>query len=122
MIEAYTGRCPYCGREELIWENSQEEADLIVAKNCSCKGYKLKQKEAELYQKLEEVSKECKEKNFRRIDKDTLSMIKEVATACLMGRIQQVQFDVLCSKVTITRTAYGVKITRKSTSIDIQEV
>lgn len=113
-MDIYEGVCMYCGTVEPVMADSQEEANYIVSKKCTCPGALLEERQEQLTQNLQlTIGPECEEAGLEAFDADIVDTIAILAKFVLQDRLQQI--SVACGKTTLKiaiNTKGQVKITR----------
>ena len=113
-MDIYEGICRYCGTVESVMADSQEEANYIVSKKCTCPGALLEDRQQQLLQNLQlTIGPACEETGFDAFDSDIVEAIATLAKFVPQDRLQQI--SVACEKTTLKisiNTKGQVKITR----------
>ena len=115
-MDNFMGRCKYCGKEVGIMAESQEEANHIVAKECSCGGAKqeedIERKKRELHTQLAQLTgPDCEELNFIPLPEELRDILNQIGEAVVDGRIQQINMKAYGTQITI-RGGEKIKMTR----------
>ncbi len=98
MAETIIGRCKYCGGEQTVIAENQEEADRQVAEACDCNGVDLERKKEQLHLILDRLAgKLAPEEGFDAVNPEIYPVIVGVGDAVVEGKfasaIIQVSFS-----------------------------
>lgn len=113
---SFMGRCEYCGKEMGIMAESQEEANRIIAKECSCGGARqaedIERKKQELHAQLAQLTgTDCEELNFIPLPEELRDILNQIGEAVVDGRIQQINMKAYGTQIVI-RGGEKIKMTR----------
>lgn len=109
MMGTYEGICKYCGNVQPIMASSQEEADMLISKACSCNG-------AEAEDKFDRICKNAKEITEGLEPAITDAMIT-LGRFIQYGIIDKVTIKVQDATLTISTNAHDqIKFKRKETA------
>lgn len=115
MAETMIGRCKYCGAEQTIIANNQEEADREVAIACDCNGADVERKKEQLHRILERLAGElAPEEGFCSVSKETYPIIVGIGDTVVEGSITAASVKVDGTIIGFSRNSKGkVQANRK---------
>ena len=114
----YEGRCPYCGTIELVMAESQEVADAIIGKKCSCGGYEREGRLLQLNEAIRgTVGEDCSIYDIQPLEEGVVEFLYSGGILVVENRIQKITVDVDGATVKISVSPKGVvKVERKESS------
>lgn len=114
----YKGRCKHCGTVELIMAESQEAADAIIARKCSCGGYVKEGRLLQLNAAIRDtVGEECGVYDLQPLEDGVVEFLYSAGILVVENRIQKISVDVDGATVKISVSPKGVvKVERKESS------
>lgn len=113
-MNTYEGVCRYCGNIEPVMAGSQEEADNIISKTCTCSGAVLADRQEQLIQNLEmTIGPACEDAGFDAFEAELVSAISIIARFVLIDSLQSVTVTHGNTTLKITINTKGqVKVSR----------
>lgn len=103
------GYCEYCGQARMVRANTEEEANYIATRNCSCEGAEIEAKVEAAEAALEYVAQS---ENMCRIEGELLTLIRATIPYIVEGSIDSVSFKLSDSILSI-KAGKKIKIKRK---------
>ncbi len=111
----YQGTCKHCGWVQPVMAESQEAADGIIEKKCSCGGYERGSRLLQLNAALRDtVGEECGVYDLQPLEEDIVTFLYTAGALVVDNRIQKMPVDVDGATVKISVSPKGVvKVDRK---------
>ncbi len=103
------GYCKHCGQARIVRANTEEEANYIATRDCSCEGAEIEAKVEAAEAALEYVAQS---ENMCRIEGNLLTLIKATIPYIVEGDIGSVSFKLSDSTLSI-KSGEKIKIKRK---------
>ena len=115
-MQSFIGKCRFCGQENAVIAEDQEEANEIISADCYCGGAKredeIKRKKAELQGRIDELTgPECTELNFMPLPDELREVLNKIGEAVVDGEIRQMSMKAYGTQITI-RGGEKIKMTR----------
>lgn len=109
------GRCKYCGAEQTVIAESQEDADRQVMEACDCEGVSIDRKKERLHIIVDRLAGEmAPEEGFEAVDPETYLIIEGIGDAVVEGRFAAASIKVDGTVISFSRNAKGkVQANRK---------
>ena len=113
-MTTYQGVCKHCGLIQPVMAESQEAADAIIARKCSCGGY---EREGRLLQLKEAllgtVGEDCSIYDLQPLEEDVVDFLYAAGVLVVENRMQKISVEVDGTAIKIGVNAKGaVKVTR----------
>lgn len=101
-METMIGRCEYCGAEQTVIAESQEDADRQVMESCGCPGAEIGEKKKKLQRTLDEVAGEFAPDNgFNALKPEVFAAIMTIGGYTVEGKVSKATFKVDGTNITI---------------------
>lgn len=115
MAETIIGRCKYCGAEQTVIAENQEEADRQVAEACDCNGVDLERKKEQLHLILDRLAGElAPEEGFDAVNPEIYPVIVGVGDAVVEGKFASASIKIDGTIIGFSRNAKDrIQATRK---------
>lgn len=110
----YQGVCKHCGWIQPVMAESQEAADAIIARKCSCGGDAREGCLQQLNEALRStVGEDCSVYDLQPMEEDVVDFLYAAGILVVDNRIQKISVDVDGAAIKISVNAKGVvKVTR----------
>lgn len=113
-MTTFEGICKFCGSMQPVMAESQEEANVLVSKSCTCAGAEWEEKKEKLRQAIDDVAGEgCTIYGMRPMSEPVADMLQEAGVQVMNGKISKVTVGVDGVNITINLSSKGqVKVKR----------
>ena len=113
-MRTFEGICKFCGSIQPVMAESQEEANVLVSKSCTCAGAELEEKKEKLRQAIDDVAGEgCTIYGMRPMSEPVAGLLQDAGLMVMNGKISKITVGVDGVNITINLSAKGqVKVKR----------
>ena len=113
-MTTFEGICKFCGSMQPVMAESQEEANVLVSKSCTCAGAEWEEKKEKLRQVIDDVAGEgCTIYGMRPMSEPVADLLQEAGMQVMNGKISKVTVGVDGVNITINLSSKGqVKVKR----------
>lgn len=113
-MKTFEGICKFCGSMQPVMAGSQEEANVLVSKSCTCAGAEWEEKKEKLRQAIDDVAGEgCTIYGLRPMSEPVVELLQDAGTQVMNGKISKVNVGVDGVNITINLSSKGqVKVKR----------
>ena len=114
-MTTYQGVCKHCGWVQPVMAESQEAADAIIARKCSCGGYEREGRLLQLNEAIRgTVGEDCSIYDLQPLEEGVVDFLYAAGVLVVENRIQKISIDVDGATVKIGVSPKGVvKVDRK---------
>ncbi len=114
-MTTYQGVCKHCGLIQPVMAESQEAADAIIARKCSCGGYEREGRIQQLKEALRgTVGEDCSIYDLQPLEEGVVDFLYAAGVLVVENHIQKISVDVDGVTVKIGVSPKGVvKVDRK---------
>lgn len=121
-MNAYQGKCLYCGNEQPIMAESQEIANKEVSNTCSCNGASFHQKKGKLMERINYIAKGEYNPIFPPLTEDQTEMLRDGGVNVMLTNCNAITFEFNDSKNKIWFDGEKYKVTRTGTRKAVEEI
>ena len=109
-MNTFEGVCRYCGSMVSILADSQEEADELVTRQCTCEASELEKKKARLMENIKEVC--TSSGNMRIMDQGEISAAQIMARWIFEETITGITISFSHSNIRVWESGEKIKVKR----------
>ena len=110
-----TGTCPFCGQTRLVEADTQQEADILAGKYCTCDN--LLKKQRILEDNIDELcGANAQTYGMDQLIEEAIDVLKAAGTLCLRECADSIAMRTAGTSISIRRSKEGVKVERKKVS------
>ena len=120
-FKEYEGVCKYCGRTEIIMEESQERANEEVSRRCICAGAEIEDKRKKLAQAIKEISRADELLNLKELDLEQTRLILNIGNMVIDEKVDKASITLQGSTITV-RGGDKIKVQRNAKTTTSKEV
>lgn len=120
-MDTYQGKCRFCGNEQPIMAESQEDADEIVSGSCGCGAASFEQKKAKLMERIAYIAKGDYAPQFAHLTEKTVRMLRAGGVDVMSGNADSITYSLADSKVRIWTDGDKYKVSRTGTQKEVAE-
>ena len=107
-MKTFEGICKFCGSVQPIMADSQEEANELVSKGCTCTGAEREEKKEKLRQAIDDVTGEGSTVyGMRPMSEQVVDLLQQAGLMVMDGKISKVAVSIEGVNITINLSSKG---------------